>query len=99
VTLLALQTFFALPVNVVDADRSESGTMTFGVRFRLLALGLAFGLVGAMIAWIVVDFQRQSRELQTKLNQVDTESGQISAQFKDDLREVNNTQLPVCREP
>jgi signal transduction histidine kinase len=91
--LLPLQTFFALQVNDNDNDWSESRTMMFGVRFRLLALGLAFGLVGATIAWIVVDFQRQTRELQTKLNQVDTESGQISAQFKDELREVNNTQL------
>jgi signal transduction histidine kinase len=42
---------------------------------------------------IVLNFQKQTRELQVRLNNVDTESGQIAAQFKDALRDVNNTQL------
>src|SRR5882757_6184592 len=67
--------------------------MNFGVRLRLVGLGLAIGLLGAAIAGIVLNFQGQARELQAKLNNVDTESGAIAAQFKDALREVNNTQL------
>jgi signal transduction histidine kinase len=67
--------------------------MNHGVRLRFLALGLAVALLGAAIAGIVLNFQRQARELQARLNNVDTESGQIAAQFKDALREVNNTQL------
>ncbi len=75
--------------------------MKFGVRFRLLALGLAVGLLGAAIAGIVLNFQRQARELQTRLENVDAESGQIAAEFKDALREVNNTQLhyAITRDP
>ena len=67
--------------------------MNLGVRLRLLGLGLAVGLMGAAIVWMVLNFQRQSRELQARLNNVDTESGQIAAQFKDELREVTNTRL------
>lgn len=75
--------------------------MNLGVRFRLLALGLAVGLLGAAIAGIVLNFQRQTRELQARLKNVDTESGQIAAEFKDALREVNNTQLhyAIGRDP
>lgn len=75
--------------------------MNLGVRLRLLALGLAAGLLGAAIAGIVLNFQRQTRELQARLNNVDTESGEIAAQFKDALREVNNTQFhyAISRDP
>jgi signal transduction histidine kinase len=67
--------------------------MNHGVRLRLLALGVAVGLLGAAIAGIVLNFQRQARELQTRLNNIDTESGQIASQFKDAIRDVNNKQL------
>jgi signal transduction histidine kinase len=67
--------------------------MNFSVRHRIIALGLAITLMGAAIVWIVLNFQKQGRELQGKLDNVDTESGAIAAQFKDALREVNNTQL------
>ena len=67
--------------------------MNPAVRLRLLILGLAVGLLGAAIVGIVLNFQKQTRELQVRLNHVDTESGQIAAQFKDALRDVNNTQL------
>src|SRR5258708_2693820 len=64
-----------------------------GVKLRLVALGLTIGLVGAAIMALVLNFQRQSDELQSKLATIDRESGAIAAQFKDALRELNNTQL------
>jgi signal transduction histidine kinase len=67
--------------------------MNFNVRLRLLALGVAAGLMGAAIVWMVLNFQKQSRELQARLNHVEAESGQIAAQFKDELREVTNNRL------
>lgn len=67
--------------------------MNLRVRFRLLVLGVAAGVVGGAIAWIILGFQQQSKELQTRLRRVDAESGQIAAQFKDSLREMTNTRL------
>lgn len=62
-------------------------------RFRLVILGVAAAVVGGAIAWIILGFQTQSKELQTRLRRVDVESGQIAAQFKDSLREMTNTRL------
>jgi len=67
--------------------------MNRGVRLRLLALGASVGIMGAAIVMIILSFQRQSRELQVRLDTVDAESGEIAAQFKDKLREVTNTRL------
>lgn len=66
---------------------------SFSVRFRLVVLGSAAGLLGAAIALITLNFQRQERQLQARLNNIDTESGVIAAHFKDALRELNNTRL------
>ena len=68
-------------------------SMNFSVRFRLLALVSTIALVGAAIVWIMINFQRQGRELQARLNNVDAETGEIAAQFKDSLRLVSNTRL------
>jgi signal transduction histidine kinase len=67
--------------------------MNFSVRLRLLALGSAVALMGAAIVWLIVDFQRQRGDLQAQLNNVDTETGEIAAQFKDSLRFISNTRL------
>ncbi len=63
------------------------------VKFRLIALGLAVGLMGALIVVLTLNSQRQARDLRTRLNHVDSESFGIAERFKDSLREVNNTML------
>jgi signal transduction histidine kinase len=63
------------------------------VRVRLLGLGLAVALVGAAIAGIIWNFQRQTQAVRAKLANIDTESGEIAAQFKDRFREITNARL------
>ncbi len=63
------------------------------VKVRLLGLGLAVAVVGAAIAGLMGNFQRQTNDLRTRLAIIDTESGQIAAQFKDRLREITNSRL------
>ena len=71
------------------------------VRFRFFALGSAVALLGAAIALIMLNFQWQEKELQARLNSIDTESGEIAAHFKDALRELNNIRLQyaIDRDP
>ncbi|HEX3730422.1 MAG TPA: ATP-binding protein [Opitutaceae bacterium] len=63
------------------------------VRIRLLLLVLAAGVAGVAIAWLILGWQRQSRDLSLRLARVDQESGQIASEFKDSLREMNDTRL------
>jgi len=71
------------------------------VKFRFLALASAVALLGAAIALLMLNFQRQEKELQARLNNIDTESGEIAAHFKDALRELNNIRLQyaIDRDP
>jgi signal transduction histidine kinase len=64
--------------------------MTSGVKFRLAALGLAIAIMGALIAFVTLNSQRQGAELHTKLNEVDAQSIGIAEHFKDMLREVSD---------
>jgi signal transduction histidine kinase len=67
------------------------GLMTrYDIHFRLLALGLAVGLMGAMIVWVTVVSETRVQAGRARLNQLDSESFQIAEQFKDRLREVND---------
>jgi signal transduction histidine kinase len=63
------------------------------VRLRLFGLGLAVAVLGATIAGLMWNFQRQTREVRAKLANIDTESGEIAAQFKDRFREITNARL------
>lgn len=63
------------------------------VRVRLLLLVAAAAVAGVGIAALILGWQRQSRELSLRLAQVDRESGQIASEFKDALREMNDTRL------
>ncbi len=63
------------------------------VRYRVFALGAAVAVMGAAIALIILNFQRQEQELRARLTNVDEESGQIAAHFKDALRELNTIRL------
>jgi signal transduction histidine kinase len=84
-----VQSFFTL----FGSDFRLYNPMKLGVRFRILALVSAIALMGASIAWIILNIQKQGRELQARLNNVDAETGEIVAQFKDSLRSVSNTRL------
>lgn len=63
------------------------------VRLRLVGLGLAVTVLGAAIAGLMWNFQRQTQAVRTKLANIDTESGEIAAQFKDRFREITNARL------
>jgi signal transduction histidine kinase len=65
--------------------------MKFGIRFRLVALALIVALMGALILLATLNSQRQAAELRDRLSQVDFESFRIADQFRDSLRELNNT--------
>jgi signal transduction histidine kinase len=65
--------------------------MKFGIRFRLVALALIVALMGALILLATLNSQRQAAELRERLSQVDSESFRIADQFRDSLRELNNT--------
>ena len=64
--------------------------MNFGIKFRLIVLGLAVGLMGALIVLLTLNSQRQASELRARLNQLDAESLGIAEHFKDALREVSD---------
>ena len=65
--------------------------MKFGIVFRLVALALVVGLMGVLILLATLNSQRQAAELRDRLSQVDSESFRIADQFRDSLRELNNT--------
>jgi len=60
------------------------------VRLRLVALGLAVGLMGALIVLVTMDSEKRAAEVRTRLGQVDLESFQIADRFKDTLRYAND---------
>jgi signal transduction histidine kinase len=64
--------------------------MTPTVKFRLAALGVGVGLMGALIVLAILLSERQAGELRAQLNAVDSESFGLSEHFKDALRDVNN---------
>jgi len=65
--------------------------MKFGIKFRLVALGLFVALMGVLILLATLNSQRQAAELRDRLSQVDFESFRIADEFRDSLRELNNT--------
>ena len=67
--------------------------MNFGIKFRLVALGLATALMGALIVLLTLYSQRQGTELRARLNELDSQSLGIAEQFKDALRDVNDKML------
>jgi signal transduction histidine kinase len=65
--------------------------MKFGIKFRLVALALFVALMGALIVLATLNSQRAAAELRDRLSQVDFESFRIADEFRDSLRELNNT--------
>src|SRR6185436_3020018 len=60
------------------------------IKLRLAALGLAVGLMGALIIIATLDSERRAREARERLSQVDLESFRIADRFKDKLRMAND---------
>ena len=60
--------------------------MDFKFKLRLAALGLAVGLLGALIVAVTLTSQQQAEEARAQLGQVDLESMRIADRFKDKLR-------------
>jgi signal transduction histidine kinase len=67
--------------------------MKFGVAFRLAALGVAVGVMGALIVYFTLSSQREANELRARLSIVDAESFGFADQFKGRVREVNTMRL------
>ncbi|MGA2868278.1 MAG: hypothetical protein ABSF34_03835 [Verrucomicrobiota bacterium] len=67
--------------------------MNFGIRFRLVVLGLGLGLMGTLIVLIILSSQRQVSELRARLNNVDSETSGITDHFQTSLRELNSDML------
>ena len=63
--------------------------MNSRVGLRLAALGLAVGLMGALIVLVTLGAQKRAEEVGARLGRVDTESFQIADHFKDTLRYAN----------
>jgi signal transduction histidine kinase len=64
--------------------------MNPGLKWRLIALGLAVSLMGALIVLVTFAAEGRAREARDRLSQVDSESFRLAERFKDRLREVND---------
>ena len=65
--------------------------MNLPIKVRLMSLAAAISLMGLVIGYMTVTSQRQASELRARLNQVDSESFRIADQFRDFLRQLNNS--------
>src|SRR5215472_725452 len=64
--------------------------MNRGLKWRLIALGLAVSLMGVLIVAATLTAERSARQARARLSQVDSEGFRIAERFKDRLREVND---------
>ena len=64
--------------------------VNYRIQYRLIALGLALSLMGALIVVVVISSHRQAAELRAHLQEVDLESFGLADHLKDRLREVND---------
>jgi signal transduction histidine kinase len=65
--------------------------MKLDIKYRLAALGIAVGMMGALIVFITFNSQRQATSLQVRLNDLDVETFGIANQFNASLRNLNNS--------
>lgn len=64
--------------------------MNSGLKWRLMALGLAVGLMGALIVAVTLTSGQRASAVRDRLSQVDSESFRLAERFKDRLREAND---------
>jgi signal transduction histidine kinase len=71
------------------------------IKARLVALGLAVALMGALIVLVTLDSEEKAGETGARLSEVDTESFRIADRFKDKLRYANDKmrRYSTAREP
>jgi signal transduction histidine kinase len=62
----------------------------FGIKARLIVLGVATTLMGALIVVATLSSQWKATQARARLRQVESESFHIAERFKDNLREVND---------
>jgi signal transduction histidine kinase len=67
--------------------------MKLNIKFRLAALGVAVALMGALIFFITLNSQRQAKDLQARLNNLDVETFGIANQFNASMRSLNNSMI------
>jgi signal transduction histidine kinase len=60
------------------------------IKLRLAFLGVALGLLGALIVGVTLSSQQHAEETRARLGQVDTESMRIADRFKDKQRYAND---------
>lgn len=65
--------------------------MNVRLMLRLIGLAAAICLMGLPIVFMTIRSQCQAGELRARLNQVDSESFRITDEFRDFLRQVNNS--------
>jgi len=70
--------------------------MTFKFKLQLVLLGLAVGLLGALIVAVTLTSQQQAEEARTRLGQVDLESMRIADRFKDKQRYAGDQMRRYC---
>src|SRR5271155_1109029 len=68
------------------AAGSRFWKMNRAINLRLIALGLAVAVVGALIVLVTLNSERQARNTSARLGDVDTESFQIADRFRDKFR-------------
>jgi C4-dicarboxylate-specific signal transduction histidine kinase len=73
--------------------------MNPGMKFRVIALGVAMIVMGGLIALVTMRSQQQASQLQARLNQLDSESSDILEQFRETYREENDKLLRYQLEP
>ena len=75
--------------------------MKVNIKYRLAALGAAVGLMGALIAFITINSQREASELQMRLSNLDVETYGIANQFNASVRNINNNLISygINRDP
>jgi signal transduction histidine kinase len=73
--------------------------MNVSMKLRIFALGLAMVLMGSLIALVTINSQRQTTELQARLNQLHSESSDISEQFREKSREMSDRLLRYQMDP
>jgi len=65
--------------------------MNLGVKFRLVALAAGIALMGLLIGVVTINSQRRAGELRARLSKVDSESFRSADEFRDFLRQLNNS--------
>lgn len=65
--------------------------MKLGIQFRVIALTLTVALMGLLILFATLNSESQANELQQRMEQVESESFRIADEFRNSLRDLNNT--------